>query len=93
MASTTIGDALRQLFSEQRWTMRIYNKRLQTEWETIVGKTIAKYTNKVWLSDKTLHIQTDEAILKHELQMMKTQLIAILNEYFETDVVQNIVIK
>jgi len=93
MAATSIADALQQLFRDQRWTSRLYEKRLRQEWETIVGKTISKYTGYIRLNDKTLTVQTDVAVLKHELQLMKVQLMERINEFFDTEVVREIMVK
>ncbi len=93
MAASSIGDALQKLFKDQRWTARLYEKRLQSNWEAIVGKTISGYTDSLRLSDKTLIVQTSVAVLKHELQMMKPQLIGRINEFYNTEVVKEIVVK
>jgi len=93
MAATSIADALQQLFRDQRWASRLYEKRLRQEWEAIVGKTISKYTGYIRLNDKTLTVQTDVAVLKHELQLMKPQLVERINEFFDAEVVKEIVVK
>lgn len=93
MAAISISDALRQLFSEQRWDNRLYDKRLRSEWEAIVGKTISKYTDSLQLSGKTLIIRTQVPVLRHELQIMKLQLMQRINEHFDAVVVNDIVIK
>jgi hypothetical protein len=66
---------------------------MQQEWETIVGKTISKYTRSVKLSGKKLIIYTDVAPLKQELLLGKEQLVVRVNEYFEEKVVDEIIIK
>lgn len=93
MAAISISEALRQLFSEQRWDNKLYDKRLRSEWQEIVGKTISKYTDSLHLSGKTLIIQTQVPVLKHELQIMKPQLVQRVNEYFDATVVNDILIK
>ncbi len=93
MAEGNIGDALRKLFDEQRWSTRIYSNRLVKEWEQIVGVTISKYTKSLSLSNKVLFISTDVPVLKHELQIMKAQLIEKINDYFQNQVVTEVVIK
>jgi len=93
MAAISISEALRQLFSEQRWDNRLYDKRLRSEWQEIVGKTISKYTDSLYLSGKTLTIHTQVPVLKHELQIMRPQLMQRINEHFDAVVVNDIVIK
>ena len=66
---------------------------MRDECETIVGKTIGKYTRNINLYNKVLTIYTDVAPLKQELQLGKEQLIQRINEYFEERVVEDIMVK
>ena len=66
---------------------------MRQEWETIVGKTIAKYTRNINLYNKILTIYTDVAPLKQELLLGKEQLKNRINEYFEETIIADIVIK
>jgi predicted nucleic acid-binding Zn ribbon protein len=93
MGSYSIGEAINLLLEKSKWKPKIHELRLRDEWETITGKTIAKYTNKIYLSGKTLTIYTDVAPLKHELLLGKEQLMQTINQYFEETVVTEVVIK
>jgi len=88
-----MAEALKQLLEKSHWKPKVMELRMRDEWETIVGKTIAKYTRSLSLYNKTLTIYTDVAPLKQELQLGKAQLIVRLNEYFEDRVVDEIIIK
>jgi predicted nucleic acid-binding Zn ribbon protein len=89
----SIGDALTKFLQQSQWLPKIRERKLQANWETIVGKTIAKYTRNVRLSGNVLHVSTDIAVLKQELQMGKPQLMQRINEYFDAEVVKDIIIK
>jgi len=93
MGSYSIGEALNLLLERSRWKPRVTELRMRNEWETIVGKTIAKYTRNIYLKDKILTIYTDVAPLKQELMVGKEQLIHRLNEYFKEAVVSDILVK
>jgi predicted nucleic acid-binding Zn ribbon protein len=93
MGSYSIGEALKLVMEKSHWKPKVTEMRMKDEWETITGKTIAKYTRKINLFNKTLTIYTDVAALKQELLMGKEQLIIRINEYFEEKVVEEIVIK
>lgn len=93
MGSYSIGEAINLLLEKSRWKPKVIELRMQQEWETIVGKTIAKYTRNVYLNGKQLTIATDVAPLKQELKMGKEQLINRINEYFQETVVMDIVVK
>jgi len=91
--ASTIGDALNTFLRNSRWLPKIHERKLQTDWETIVGKTIARYTRDLKLNNGTLSVATDVAVLKQELQFGKIQLMERINEYFGTQVVKEIIIR
>ena len=93
MGSYSIGEALNLLLEKSRWKPKVTELRMRQEWETIVGKTINKYTRSISLNGKKLTIYTDVAPLKQELLLGKEQLVARLNEYFEEKVVDEIIVK
>ncbi len=93
MGSYTVGEALKHLLEQSQWKSKIHELRLRDEWETIVGKTISKYTRNIDITNKVLTIYTDVAPLKQELLLGKEQLMQRINEYFEDRVVVEIQIK
>jgi predicted nucleic acid-binding Zn ribbon protein len=93
MGSYSIGEALNLLLEKSHWKPKVLELRMREEWETIVGKTIAKYTRNVNLLGSVLTIYTDVAPLKQELLLGKEQLIARINEHFNERVVTEIVIR
>lgn len=90
MGSYSVGEALKHLLEKSQWKTKIDELRLRNEWETIVGKTIAKYTRNINIEKKVLTIYTDVGPLKQELQLGKDQLQRTINEYFESRVVEEI---
>ena len=92
MGSYSVGEALNMLLERSQWKPKVYELRLRDEWEQIVGKTIARYTRNVNLTNRKLTIYTDIAPLKHELQLGREQLATRINEYFGERVVDEIAI-
>ncbi|MBA3828015.1 MAG: DUF721 domain-containing protein [Taibaiella sp.] len=93
MGSYSIGEALNLLLKQSKWKPKVDELRMREEWETIVGKTISKYTRNLNLYDRKLTIYTDVAALKQELLLGKEALIVRINEYFEETIVSEIIIK
>ena len=93
MGSYSMSEALNLLLEKSNWKPKVHEVRMRDEWETIVGKTISKYTRNISMYNKVLTIYTDVAPLKQELQLGKEQLVQRINEYFEERVVNEIVIK
>jgi predicted nucleic acid-binding Zn ribbon protein len=93
MGQYSIGEALSLLLEKSKWKPKVQELRLQQEWETIVGKTIAKYTRNILLNGEVLTVFTDVAALKQELIFSKQQLINTINEYFNETVIKDILVK
>ncbi len=93
MGSYSIGEALNLLMERSHWKPKVIELRIKNEWESIAGKTIAKYTRSLNMFNKTLTIYTDVAPLKQELLLGKDQMVARINEYFNERVVDEIVVK
>jgi len=93
MGSYSIGEAINLLLERSKWKPKVNELRIRNDWETIVGKTIAKYTRNLYLNGGTLTVYTDVAPLKQELLMAKEQLIARINEHLGEQAISEIVIK
>lgn len=93
MGSYSIGEALNLLLEKSKWKPKVNEVKLKEEWESIVGKTIAKYTRSINLYNGVLTIYTDMAALKQELHFGKEQLKDNINEYLGEIAVFDIVVK
>jgi hypothetical protein len=58
-----------------------------------MGKTIAKYTDKIEIINQTLFISSTVAPLKNELLYQKEKIIERVNEALGEKVIQEVVIK
>lgn len=67
--------------------------QIEDVWEKIMGKTIAKYTEKIQIHGSTLYITTTVAPLKHELLYQKDKIIQRVNEALGEATVKEVVIQ
>jgi predicted nucleic acid-binding Zn ribbon protein len=93
MGSYSIGEALNLLLEKSKWKPKVTELRIRNEWETIVGKTIAKYTRNLYLNGSILTIYTDVAPLKQELLLGKAQLTETINTHLGENAISDIIIK
>ncbi len=75
------------------WGAKANEMRLKQEWEAIAGKTIARYTTNIQLSNRVIIIHTDVAPLKQELILGKDILINKINEHFKETLVLDLKVK
>ncbi len=93
MSEMTIGDALKQFLKQSKLKRGIQALQIEDAWEKIMGKTIAKYTDKIEIVNQTLFISSAVAPLKNELLYQKEKIIERVNETLGEKVIKEVVIK
>jgi hypothetical protein len=88
-----MGDALKQFLTKSNLKNGIRKVQIESVWEDIMGKTIARYTDKIQIIQNTLFIYTSVAPLKQELQFQKSKIIERVNEAMQEKVIQDVVIQ
>lgn len=86
-------DALQQFLKQSKLKPGIQALRIEEIWEQIMGKTIAKYTDKIQIIQHTLFISSTVAQLKNELLYQKEKIIERVNEALGEKVINEVVIK
>jgi len=68
-----------QNFLKEENLEHTYNqKQVITNWEMIMGKTIASRTTKLFFNQKTLFVKLSSAPLKNEMQNAKTRILELI---------------
>ena len=92
MAEYSMGEAIKRMLEENNRKERYQVTKLKQDWEQLMGKTVARYTDEMYVQDKKLFIRTNVAALKKELSFSKHLLVAKINQYFEEEVIQEVII-
>lgn len=87
-----MGDALRQFLKQSRLKGSVQALQIGDVWEKIMGKTIARYTDKISIHGHTLYVTTHVAPLKQELSYQKPKIIKLVNEALMENVITEVVI-
>jgi hypothetical protein len=93
MGTYNMGDAIKQFLKSSRLNGDIQALQIEDVWESIMGKTVARYTEKIKIINKTLYITTTVAPLKQELLYQKETIKQRVNEALGSGVVTEIVIQ
>ncbi len=93
MSEYSLADAIKQFLNKSRYKSSIQALQIAEAWELIMGKTIAKYTDKIEIFGTTLYIHTNVAPLKQELLYQKNMIIQRVNEALGENTVKDVVIK
>jgi hypothetical protein len=92
MAELSIGEALKQFLKTSKLKGGVQALQVEDAWEKIMGKTIARYTDKIRIINTTLFITTNVAPLKNELLYQKDKIIERVNEALGEKVITEVVI-
>jgi len=93
MAQLQIGDALKQFLDKSKLKNGIRAVQIESIWETVMGKTIARYTDKIEIVQHTLFIHTSVGPLKNELVYQKEKIIERINEAMGEKVIREVIIR
>ncbi len=66
---------------------------IEAIWESLMGKTIAKYTDSIKIINRTLIITTNVAPLKQELNFQKEAIKLRVNEALKKEEIKEVVIQ
>jgi predicted nucleic acid-binding Zn ribbon protein len=88
-----IGKALQLFLRKSRLQQGIRAMQIEELWEELMGKTIARYTDKIQIVQHTLFITTSVAPLKNELLYQKNRIRERVNEALGEEVIKEVVIQ
>jgi len=93
MGEMSLQEAMQQFLKNSK--LKTYVQALQIEevWEKMMGKTVAKYTDKIEIVGTTLFIHTSVAPLKNELLYQKETIISRVNEAMGEKIIKEVIIK
>lgn len=93
MPQLNMGDALKQFLKNSRLKNGVQSVQIEELWEQIMGKTIARYTEKIQIINHTLFIQTYIGPLKNELVYQKDKIRERVNEAMGESLIEEVVIR
>ncbi len=88
-----MGDAIKLFLKKSRLKTGIQALQIAEVWEKLMGKTIARYTEKIQIINHTLIIKTHVGPLKQELMYQKDKIIIRVNEELGENVIKDVIIQ
>jgi hypothetical protein len=93
MGEYSISEAMQQFLNGSRIKGGIQALQIEDVWEEIMGKTIARYTDKLQIIGDKLIITTSVGPLKKELVYQKEKIKQRVNEALKQKVVNDVIIQ
>lgn len=88
-----MNEALKQFLEGSRLKGSIQALQIEDAWEDIMGKTIARYTEKLQIIGDKLIITTHVGPLKHELIYLKEKIKQRVNEALGQRVINEVIVQ
>ena len=88
----SIGDALKQFIRAHNLQGGIDRIDVREAWQRLMGPGVNKYTKAVELKGEVLYVYLDSSVLREELSLGKSKIIAMINEELGKDLVKKLVL-
>jgi len=89
----TLGEVIQDFLRESGWQQKLDEVKIITEWDKVLGPTLAKYTEEVFIKNRQLHIRLKSATLRQELSYQKSELVKQLNNAVGKEVITDVILK
>ncbi len=93
MGEFSMRDAIQQFLNQSRLKGDIEALQIEEVWEKVMGKTVARYTEKLQLYGGKLIISTQVAPLRHELLYQKEKIAQRVNEALGRNLVKEVEVR
>ena len=93
MGEHSLGEALRKFLHQSPLKGSVQALQIEDVWEQIMGKTVARYTDKIRIHGGVLYIDTAIAPLRQELLYQKEVIAKRVNEALGEVVIKEVVIR
>jgi predicted nucleic acid-binding Zn ribbon protein len=89
----SLAEALRDYISEMKMERKLKEVDVVQSWESLLGKTIARYTRNIYLSRGILYVEITSSVVKNELVMMREEIRKRMNNQAGEEMITKIVFK
>ncbi len=88
-----LGDAISQIFKEEKLDEKYSIFAIRNGWEGIVGKTVAKHTTQINYLNGLLYVSIDSPVVRNELSYVKDEIMQKVNKFVGKRLVKELILK
>ena len=88
-----ISEVIQELLKKNNMKSRLDETTITQKWEEVVGKTMAKYTQKVYVNKGILYVEVTSSVARNELVMNRSLLIERLNQTTGSETITDIIFR
>ncbi|MCC8410728.1 DUF721 domain-containing protein [Mucilaginibacter sp. UR6-1] len=87
----TLKDAIEQMMQVYKLKRKFNETAVIANWPQLVGSSVANRTKEIYISDKKLFVRIESSVIKHELMLIRAQIIQKINDEAQAVVVEEVV--
>lgn len=87
----SLKEAIEQMLNVYKIKRRYDETGVVAAWPELVGKSVANRTKELFIRDKKLFLRIESSVIKHELMLMRSQIIDKINAEARGVLVEEIV--
>lgn len=91
--TTGISELIAAILKQNGIEDKLYENRVLNAWEDLLGRNIAHATKNLYIRDRVLFVIINSSIIRHEVTMLRDDLVKRLNEKAGKLVIDTIVIR
>jgi len=84
---------LKSYVRENNLERKLNELDLIKSWESVMGKTVSRYTGNLYIQNSTLFVETTSPIVRNELLMIKEEIRVRLNEVVGEELIKAIIFR
>lgn len=88
-----IDDVIKEYLKALKIDDKLKEVQLIKSWDDIVGKTIARSTNNIFIKDRKLFVKLNSSVIRNELFMLRDGLKKALNDKAGEEIIDEIILK
>ncbi|HAF31264.1 MAG TPA: DUF721 domain-containing protein [Bacteroidales bacterium] len=91
--SQKIGDVIQEYLKALKIDDKLKEVQLIKSWDEIVGRTIARSTNNIYIKNRKLFVNLNSSVIRNELFMLREGLLKALNDKAGEKIIDEIILK
>lgn len=88
----TLGAAIESVIKELNLRHGVYEAKIEAMWESVMGRTCAKYTTNISLKGDRLYVTVESAALRNELFYSRVKIREVINRELGNEIVKDVFI-
>ncbi|MBN2485173.1 MAG: DUF721 domain-containing protein [Bacteroidales bacterium] len=88
-----LKDILKEYIDALGHRRKLKEVNIVSQWEKLMGKTIARHTTGIFVRKKTLYVQISSSVIRNELLMRRESIINHLNQAAGEAIIENVVFR